>query len=154
MDLRHSLDLALPGATIGAAAGAIAGGLTLLAGQPSGLVLAVPLAVFGGLYGMLLGKGFFRPGAFGPAGLYWMAAFPLARLIQESVAGLGMRDGVPLFLAYQAMVSIGFAIGFIWMHERLMPYWLLRRAGDNPRAAALLDSYVQQAARSTRRISR
>ncbi|MFI6477516.1 hypothetical protein ACIBH1_06275 [Nonomuraea sp. NPDC050663] len=150
MNLRHSLEIALPGVLIGAVAGAIAGGLTLLVGQPSGLVLAVPLAIFGGLYGTLLGKGFFRPGAFGPAGLYWMAAFPLARLIQELMTGLGMRDGVLLFLAYQALVSVGFAIGFIWMHERIMPYWLLRRAGDNPRAAALLDCYVQQA----RRISR
>ncbi|HEX4817034.1 MAG TPA: hypothetical protein VFV66_30200 [Nonomuraea sp.] len=151
MDGRHSLELALPGATIGAVAGAMAGGLTLIAGVPTGLAalaalaLAVPLAFFGGLYGALLGHGVFRPGTFGPAGLYWMAAFPLSRLLQESVAGVGMADGVPAFLAYQAMVALGFAIGFIWVHERLMPYWLLRRAGDNPRAAALLDSYVRHA---------
>ncbi|TMR07996.1 hypothetical protein ETD86_49690 [Nonomuraea turkmeniaca] len=151
MDGRHSLELALPGASIGAVAGAMAGGLTLFAGLPTGvaalsaLALAVPLAVFGGLYGVLLGHGVFRPGTFGPAGLYWMAAFPLSRLLQESVAGVGMADGVLGFLAYQAMVALGFAIGFVWMHERLMPHWLLRRAGANPRAEALLGLYVQYA---------
>ncbi|MDP4507242.1 hypothetical protein [Nonomuraea turcica] len=151
MEGRHSIELALPGASIGAVAGAMAGGLTLFAGLPTGmaalsaLALAVPLAVFGGMYGMLLGHGVFRPGTFGPAGLYWMAVFPLSRLLQEGVAGVGMADGVFGFLAYQAMVALGFAIGFVWIHERLMPYWLLRRAGANPRAEALLGLYVQHA---------
>ncbi|MFC5823712.1 hypothetical protein [Nonomuraea insulae] len=151
MDRRHSLELALPGASIGAVAGAMAGGLTLVAGQPIGMVtlsalaLAAPLAFFGGLYGVLLGHGVFRPGTFGPIGLYWLAAFPLSRLLQESVAGFGMADGVPLFLAYQAMVSLGFAIGFLWIHERFMPYWLLRIAGGNPLAKELLDQYLRYA---------
>ncbi|MET8865880.1 hypothetical protein ABZW11_23330 [Nonomuraea sp. NPDC004580] len=148
---RHSFELALPGASIGAVAGAMAGGLTLLAGQPIGmaalsaLALAAPLALFGGMYGVLLGHGVFRPGTFGPVGLYWMAAFPLSRLLQESVAGIGMADGVPLFLAYQAMISLGFAIGFLWMHERLMPHWLVRVAGGNPVASELLEQYVRYA---------
>ncbi|MGP3928759.1 hypothetical protein [Nonomuraea sp. KM88] len=148
---RHSLELALPGASIGAAAGAMAGGLTLLAGQPTGmaalsaLALAVPLGLFGGLYGVLLGHGVFRPGTFGPVGLFWMAAFPVSRLMQESVAGVGMADGVLPFLAYQAMVALGFAIGFVWLHERLMPHWLMRRAGANPEAKALLGEYVKHA---------
>jgi hypothetical protein len=148
---RHSLELALPGASIGAVAGAMAGGLTLLAGQPTGmaalsaLALAVPLGLFGGLYGVLLGHGVFRPGTFGPVGLFWMAAFPVSRLMQESVAGVGMADGVLPFLAYQAMVALGFAIGFVWLHERLMPHWLMRRAGANPEAKALLGEYIQHA---------
>jgi hypothetical protein len=148
---RQSLELALPGATIGAGAGAIAGGLTLLAGQPAGLVaqsalaLAVPLALFGGLYGVLLGHGIFRPGTFGPVGLYWMAGFPLSRLVQESLTGVGLAEGVLPFLAYQLMVSLGFAIGFLWLHERMMPHWLLRHAEGNPRAEALLGQYIRQA---------
>ncbi|MGN9837895.1 hypothetical protein ACTMTI_07225 [Nonomuraea sp. H19] len=151
MDGRHSLELALPGASIGAVAGAMAGGLTLFAGAPTGmatlsaLALAVPLALFGGMHGVLLGHGVLRPGTFGPAGLYWMAAFPLSRLVQESLTGIGLADGVFGFLAYQAMVALGFAIGFVWLHERLMPYWLLRRAGVNPRAELLLGSYVRHA---------
>ncbi|MFI7700073.1 hypothetical protein [Nonomuraea sp. NPDC049480] len=151
MDGRHSIELALPGASIGAVAGAMAGGLTLFAGVPTGmaalsaLALAVPLALFGGLFGVLLGHGVLLPGTFGPAGLYWMAAFPLSRLLQESLTGIGMTDGVLGFLVYQAMVALGFAIGFVWLHERLMPYWLLRRAGANPRAKLLLGSYVRHA---------
>ncbi|TDD13798.1 hypothetical protein [Nonomuraea diastatica] len=159
---RHSLELALPGASIGAVAGAMAGGLTLLAGQPTGmaalsaLALAVPLGLFGGLYGVLLGHGVFRPGTFGPVGLFWMAAFPVSRLVQESVAGVGMADGVLPFLAYQAMVALGFAIGFVWLHERLMPHWLMRRAGANPEAKALFGEYIKhaQAMQSARKGSR
>ena len=148
---RHSFELALPGASIGAVAGAMAGGLILLAGRPIGmaalsaLALAAPLAFFGGMYGVLLGHRVFRPGTFGPVGLYWMVAFPLSRLLQESAAGAGMADGVPLFLAYQAMISLGFAIGFLWMHERLMPHWLVRVAGGNPAAEELLDQYIRYA---------
>lgn len=152
MLMRHSLELALPGASIGAVAGAMAGGLTLVAGQPIGtaalsaLMLALPLALFGAGYGMAQGRGPFKPGTFAPAGLYWMAAFPLARLLQESVVATGgMRDGVLPFLAYQAMVSLGFAIGFIWMHERLMPRWLLRLRHRNDRAAELFDLYLRHA---------
>ncbi|WP_336204640.1 hypothetical protein [Nonomuraea sp. LPB2021202275-12-8] len=148
---RQSLELALPGASIGAGAGALAGGLTLLAGQPAGLValsalsLAVPLAFFGGLYGVLLGHGVFRPGTFGPVGLYWIAGFPLSRLVQESLTGIGLADGVLPFLAYQAMLSLGFAIGFLWLHERFMPPWLLRHAEGNPRAETLLSQYISHA---------
>ncbi|MGW0807452.1 hypothetical protein [Nonomuraea sp. NPDC002799] len=151
MDGRHSLELALPGASIGAVAGAMAGGLTLFAGQPTGmaalsaLALAVPLALFGGLYGMLLGHGLFRPGTFGPVGLYWLVAFPVSRLVQESLAGAGPADGVLPFLGYQAMVSLGFAIGFVWLHERLLPHWLMRRAAGNPLAKELLTQYVRLA---------
>ncbi|PZG14059.1 hypothetical protein [Nonomuraea aridisoli] len=151
MITRHSLELALPGASIGAVAGAVAGGLTLFAGAPTGmaalsaLALAVPLALFGGLYGVLLGHRVFRPGTFGPVGLYWMVAFPVSRLVQETLYGVGTADGVLPFLAYQAMVSLGFAIGFVWMHERLMPHWLIRRADDNPLAADLLAVYLRYA---------
>ncbi|MEV4011905.1 hypothetical protein AB0J35_15495 [Nonomuraea angiospora] len=151
MDGRHSLELALPGASIGAVAGAMAGGLTLFAGQPTGMAalsalsLALPLALFGGLYGVLLGHGVFRPGTFGPVGLYWVAAFPVSRLAQESLVGIGLADGVLPFLAYQAMVSLGFAIGFVWLHERIMPHWLIRRAAANPLAKGLLGLYVQHA---------
>ncbi|MFF4617148.1 hypothetical protein [Nonomuraea jabiensis] len=151
MDGRHSLELALPGASIGAVAGAMAGGLTLFAGQPTGMAalsalsLAVPLALFGGLYGVLLGHGVFRPGTFGPVGLYWVAAFPVSRLAQESLVGIGLADGVLPFLAYQAMVSLGFAIGFVWLHERIMPHWLIRRAAANPVAKDLLGLYVRHA---------
>ncbi|MFD0479068.1 hypothetical protein ACFQ0B_70990 [Nonomuraea thailandensis] len=106
---------------------------------------------------MLLGHGVFRPGTFGPVGLYWMAAFPVSRLAQEILAPTGaLLEGVGPFLAYQAMIALGFAIGFLWVHERLMPHWLLRRAGDNPVAQELLEKYLRfarvvRARKSTRK---
>lgn len=150
-------ELALPGALIGVVAGAVAGGLTLLAGQPAGwaaisaLTLALPLGLLGAGYSVLLGQNLFRPGVFAPAGLYWLAGFPLARLFQETVTGLAvfghvsLPGGVAGFLAYQAMVSLGFAIGFLWLHERLMPHWLMRLRERNPRARELFAAYVEHA---------
>ncbi|GIH77481.1 hypothetical protein Plo01_39100 [Planobispora longispora] len=135
----------------------MAGGLTLLAGRPVGwaavsaLALALPLGILGAGYGLLTGQGVIRLGVFAPAGLYWLAGFPLARLAQETAAGLTLTGevvlagGVAGFLGYQAMVSLGFAIGFVWLHERLMPYWLLRLRGHNPYARELLDRYVAHA---------
>ncbi|GAA3445309.1 hypothetical protein [Planomonospora venezuelensis] len=157
MEHRHSFELALPGLAVGAVAGAAAGGLTLIAGQPAGtaalsaLLLATPLGLLGGGYGLLMSRGTIRPGLFAPAGLYWLAGFPLARLVQETALGLVLAGevvlagGLPGFLAYQAMVSLGFALGFVWLHERLMPYWLLRVRGRNPRARELLGRYVAHA---------
>ncbi|MEU8382975.1 hypothetical protein [Streptosporangium sp. NPDC048865] len=150
-------ELALPGALIGIVAGAVAGGLTLLAGQSAGwaaisaLTLALPLGLLGTGYSILLARNLFRPGLFAPAGLYWLAGFPLARLFQETITGLAvfgqvsLPGGVAGFLAYQAMVSLGFAIGFLWLHERLMPHWLMRLRERNPRARELFAAYVEHA---------
>ncbi|GAA1023113.1 hypothetical protein Aple_097950 [Acrocarpospora pleiomorpha] len=162
---RHYAELAFPGLSIGVVAGAMAGGLTLLAGQSTGwaavsaLALALPLGLFGGVYGTLLGprllggrfSSLFRPGVFAPAGVFWLIAFPLSRLFQETAAGLVLHGEVFLsgglggFLAYQAMVSLGFAIGFLWLHERFMPQWLMRLTDHNPEAALLLRRYVEHA---------
>ncbi|MFC7643968.1 hypothetical protein ACFQX6_26810 [Streptosporangium lutulentum] len=155
--MRNRAEIALPGALIGVVAGAMAGGLTLFAGQSvswavvSSLALALPLGLLGAGYGMLLGQRLFRPGVFAPAGLYWLVGFPLSRLLQETITGLAifgqitLPGGVLGFLAYQAMVSLGFAIGFIWVHERLMPHWLMRLRERNPQARELFAVYVEHA---------
>ncbi|GAB1824597.1 hypothetical protein [Herbidospora sp. RD11066] len=156
--IRLAGELALPGVAIGAVGGAMAGGLTLLTGQPVGwaavaaLTLALPLALFGGVYSTLLGlPGPFRPGLFAPAGLFWLVGFPLARLTQEVSTGLILDGRVLLaggvfgFLAYQALVSLGFAIGFVWLHERLMPHWLVQLAPRNAVARSLLARYIEHA---------
>ncbi|MDR7304388.1 hypothetical protein [Haloactinomyces albus] len=155
---RRMGELALPGALVGALAGCFAAILAVLGGQPPSwaavttVTLALPLAVLGAGYSLLLATGtFFRPGVFAPAALYWFLGFPLARLLHELathsiLAGqLGLPKDPLAFLAFQALVSAGFAIGFLWLHERIMPRWLLRVCEHNPQAQDMLAHYLQLA---------
>jgi hypothetical protein len=41
-------------------------------------------------------------------------------------------DDVVTFLAYQALVSMGFAIGFSRLHERITPAWSAQITDHNP----------------------
>jgi hypothetical protein len=170
-NLRHLGQLALPGAGIGALAGFAALGLALISGQPvgwalaTGVALGLPLALLGGGFGVLLAAGVIAPGVFAPTALYWLLGFPLARLAHEVLVGL-LLTGRPVlppdvlgFLAYQAIVSLGFAIGFSWLHERVAPGWLRRIRHGNPRAERLYQFYLRHAeaqwkARETRRRAR
>ncbi|MEV6301213.1 hypothetical protein AB0M02_17525 [Actinoplanes sp. NPDC051861] len=169
--LRHLGQLALPGAGIGVIGGAAALGLALIAGQPvdwalaTGLALGLPLALLGGGFGLLQAVGVISPGVFAPAALFWLVGFPLARLAHEVLAGL-LLTGRPApppdvlgFLAYQAIVSLGFAIGFSWLYERVAPGWLRRIRPGNPRAERLYQFYLRHAeaqweARESRRRAR
>jgi hypothetical protein len=36
------------------------------------------------------------------------------------------------FLAYQALVSVGFGIGYWWLHENFAPLWWIRIRERNP----------------------
>lgn len=156
--MRRLGELAVPGAVVGMAAGFVAGGLALVVGQPPGwamvtaLTLGVPLGLLGGLYGVLVGSGKVRIGVFAPAALFWFVGFPPARLAHEVLSGLvlggvaGWPSDLVGFLAYQAMVSLGWAIGFLWLHERIAPGWLRRVRAGNPRAAELFERYVVHAA--------
>ncbi|SER15849.1 hypothetical protein SAMN05216188_108138 [Lentzea xinjiangensis] len=122
---------AVPGAAVGLAAGVVAGGLAALVGQPlpwaalTVLALGVPLAVLGGGLGVLLASGRLSRGRFAPVALFWLAGFPLARLVHELTVGLVLTGQVRFppdlagFLAYQGIVSLGWAIGFLWLHERI-----------------------------------
>ncbi|MCX2951651.1 hypothetical protein [Lentzea sp. NEAU-D7] len=126
-----SLSEAVPGAFVGLAAGLIAGGLAALVGQPLGwalvttVALGLPLGAFGGGFGLLVVAGRLPVGRFAPVALYWLVAFPLARLVHETTVGLVLTGQVRLppdlagFLAYQGIVSVGWAIGFLWLHERI-----------------------------------
>ncbi|MEO3922533.1 hypothetical protein ABGB07_01415 [Micromonosporaceae bacterium B7E4] len=155
--VRHLGELALPGAGIGATAGVAAVGLALLAGQPvdwalaHGVGLGLPLILLGGGFGLLLGAGVASPGVFAPAALYWFIGFPVARVTHEMLVGLMVvgRPALPPdllgFLAYQAIVSLGFAIGFSWLHERIAPGWLRRVRHRNPAAERLYAFYLQHA---------
>ncbi len=122
---------AIPGAAVGLAAGVVAGGLAAVVGQPlswaavTTLALGVPLAVLGGGLGVLLASGRLPRGRFAPVALFWLAGFPLARLVHEISVSVVLTGQVRFppdlagFLAYQGIVSLGWAIGFLWLHERI-----------------------------------
>jgi len=80
-----------------------------------------------------------------------MLGFPLSRLVHETVTPvlLGGSPAPPsdvlTFLLFQALVSMGFAIGFIWLHERIAPHWLMRIQDHNPAAQRMFAVYVKQA---------
>ncbi|SDY53323.1 hypothetical protein SAMN05216215_1028101 [Saccharopolyspora shandongensis] len=123
--------IALPGLMIGAVSALFAGGLALIGGMPASwaavtaVALGLPLAAFGTGCSALREHGVLRGGTFAPVALYWMIAFPAARLVQDVGTRLILDERLdwpphPLaFLAYQALISVGFAIGFVWVHERL-----------------------------------
>jgi hypothetical protein len=135
----------IPGAFVGLAAGVIAGGLAALVGQPLGwalvttVALGLPLGAFGGGFGLLTSAGLLPAGRFAPVALYWLVAFPLARLVHEITVGLVLTGQFRLppdlagFLAYQGIVSFGWAIGFLWLHERIAARL---RQRSSPAAAA------------------
>ncbi|NKE59544.1 hypothetical protein FXN61_23135 [Lentzea sp. PSKA42] len=73
--------------------------------------------------------------------LYWLVGFPLARLVHEISVSLVLTGQVRLpsdlagFLAYQGIVSLGWAIGFLWLHERIALRLRQRRLGSGATAA-------------------
>jgi hypothetical protein len=121
-----------PGVLIGAVAGVFAGVFMLVGGAPpswavtAGTLLAVPLAVAGTGCAVLRWRGVLSSGHFAPMALYWAIAFPLVRLVQEVGTRLALGDTSALppqpwaFLVYQALIGVGFAIGFVWVQERLV----------------------------------
>ena len=151
-------EIGAPGAAIGVIAGAVVGGMSALAGLPvswalvATLTLGVPLALLGGVYGVLVATGRFKPGTFTPAALFWMVGFPVSRLVHETTTPVVLGgsptppDDVLTFLVFQALVSLGFAIGFVWLFERITPPWLVSIKDHNPAAEQLYGRYAHHAA--------
>lgn len=152
------MELTLPGIVIGFGGGLITGGIAAGGGLPLDYVilatlgLGVPLAVLGAGYDGLLALGWIRLGGVAPAALYWLPGFPIARLLHEIVLDLGsgrelaLPEALAPFLAYQAILSLGYAIGFLWLHENLGGYWWIRIRDHNPVAARYVGQYTNQAA--------
>jgi hypothetical protein len=155
--VRQLAEVSATGAVIGVLGGAVVGGLAAVVGQPVGwaltgaVALGVPLALFGAAYGVLVALGVAKPGVFAPAALLWLVGFPLARLVHETFTPVLLGgnptppDGVVTFLAFQAMVSLGFAIGFIWLYERITPPWLIQIKDHNPYAQQVYSCYAAHA---------
>ncbi len=153
-ELRELAEFAVPSYVIGAAAALVAGGLAAFAGQPSGwavitgLALGIPIAVLGSGYTALVGLQKAPVGVFAPAAAYWFLAFPVAMLVHSIVTewlftgGPGLPSG-PLwqFLLYNAILSMGFAIGFIWSHEFLGRQWWPRIRDHNRYARTCVEEY-------------
>jgi hypothetical protein len=156
--VRQLAEIGAPGAAIGVIAGAVVGVMSMFVGHPVAwaltgtLTLGVPLALLGLGYGALVATGRFQPGVFAPAAIYWMVGFPVARLAHETLtpAVLGGNptppDNVLGFLAFQVLVSFGFAIGYIWLFERITPPWLVSIKEHNPVAEEVYARYTHHAA--------
>ena len=156
--MRELAEFAVPSYVIGAGAALGAGGLAAFAGQPSGwavltgLALGIPIALLGAGYSTLVALQKAPVGVFAPAAAWWFLAFPAAMLVHSIATewlftgGPGLPAG-PLwqFLLYNAILSMGFAIGFIWLYERITPAWLIQIKDHNSYAERVYTRYVAHA---------
>jgi hypothetical protein len=152
---RQVVELTLPGVAIGVLGGVILGLVVAGGGEPfhvalfAAVTLGVPLAIAGAGYEILVAKGRIPLGILTPVALYWAVAFTLARVFQTALLDLyaGSDVAVPYgwldFLAYQALVSVGFGIGYWWLHENFAPMWWIRIRERNPVADFLLRVKLQ-----------
>jgi hypothetical protein len=150
-------EFSVPALSVGAAAGLMAGGLAAFVGQPAGwailtgLGLGVPLMLFGAGYAVLLALGKVPAGVFAPAAVYWVIGFPVSLFIHAIVTEWVVTGtpGVPpepwKFLAFRALISMGFAIGFLWMHEQIGRHWWPHILDRNIYARRVVEAYVHLA---------
>ena len=168
LDRRQVVELTLPGVAIGLLGGVILGVVVAGGGEAfhvalfAGVALGVPLAVAGAGYEILVAQGRIPLGMLTPVALYWAVAFTVTRVFQTALLNLyaGSAVAVPHgwldFLAYQALVSVGFGIGYWWLHENFAPLWWIRIRERNPVADHLVRVKLQavgaaEASRATRR---
>ena len=161
--LKQLAEFCVPAASVGVAAGVVAGALGVFVGQPvgwavlTGLGLAVPLALLGAGYAALLALKKIPAGVYAPAALYWALGFPLALFIHAIVTEWVVTGtpGLPpepwKFLAFRALLSMGFAIGFLWMHEQIGRHWWPRIMHHNLYAHRCVEQYVHLAESMTAR---
>src|SRR3954452_17849245 len=133
LDRRQVVELSAPGAAIGLLGGVIAGGLLAISGLSlpitlvAGLLLAVPLALAGAVYEILLAKGKVPLGTVAGAAMVWVVAWPVIRVVHGAVVDLIARNGIATtngilgFFVYQMIVSVPFAICIWWLHEHFAP---------------------------------
>jgi hypothetical protein len=155
LSTRQVLQLTLPGVVIGLLSGAILGVVVAGGGEPFHVVLfatvtlGVPLAAAGAGYEILVAQGRVPLGMLTPVALYWAVAFTLCRVFQTALLDLyaGSEVAVPHgwldFVVYQALVSVGFGIGYWWLHENFAPLWWIRIRERNPVADHLVRVKLQ-----------
>ena len=157
LDRRQVVDLSVPGAAIGLLGGVIAGALLAISGLSlpitavATVLLAIPLALTGVVYEILLAKGRIPMGTVAGAAMVWVIAWPVIRVAHgaavDLIAGNGIAtpNGILGFFVYQAIVAVPFAIGFWWLHENFAPRWWFRIRDRNPVANHFIRVQLQYA---------
>jgi hypothetical protein len=154
---RQAAELTLPGVVIGLLGGAIAAGISVAGELPphvaliSGVGLGVPLALAGAGYEILLAQGRVALSMLTPVALYFAVAFPVARVIEAALVDLSAGSAVAVphgwldYVVYQALVSVGFGIGYWWLHENFAPRWWFHIRERNPVADHFVRVQLQYA---------
>jgi hypothetical protein len=154
---RQVVEMALPGVAIGLLGGAIAagisgaGGLALDVALFAGVALGVPLALAGAGCEILLAKGRIPLSVLTPVAIYWAVAFPVSRVIDAALVEVyaGSAVAVPYgwldYVIYQVVVSVGFGIGYWWLHENFAPRWWFHIRERNPVADHFIRVQLQYA---------
>jgi hypothetical protein len=154
------VELSAPGAAIGLLGAVIAGGLLAISGLSlpitvvATVLLAVPLALAGSVYEILLAKGRLPMGTLAGAAMVWAVAWPVIRVVHGAIVdliagnGLATPGGILSFLVYQVLVSVPFAIGFWYLHENFAPRWWFHIRDRNPVANHYIRVQLQYAERA------
>jgi len=157
LDRRQVAELSAPGAAIGLLGGVIAGGLLVISGLAlpitvlATVLLAVPLALAGAAYEILLAKRRLPMGTLTGAAMLWAIAWPVIRVLHGAIIdliagnGIATPGGVLSFFVYQMLVSVPFAIGFWWLHENFAPRWWFHIRDRNPVANHFIRVQLQYA---------
>jgi hypothetical protein len=157
LDRRQVVELSAPGAAIGLLGGVIAGGLLAISGLSlpftltAAILLAIPLALTGAVYEILLAKGRLPMGTLAGAAMVWAVAWAPIRVVHgvlvDLISGNGIAtpNGLLSFFVYQVIVSVPFAIGFWWLHENFAPRWWFHIRDRNPVADHFIRVQLQYA---------
>ena len=160
---RQMLELTVPGIAIGILCGIItggalaAGGLALDVALFAGVALAVPIGLAGGVFELLLARGRFPLSALTPVVLFWVVAFPLARIVHAGVLDVYAGESVAVphgwldFIVYQVLLSVAFGIGYWWLHENFAPRWWYHLRDRNPVAAQYMGVLIEHVAETDQR---
>ena len=155
---RQIAELALPGVVIGLLGGVILGGLSAVADLSlevalfAGVTFAVLLAIAGAGYELLVASGRLPLSALTPAVMYWAVGFPLVRVLHAGMLSLYAGDEVAVpfgwvdFIVFQFLLSVGFAIGYWWLHENFAPRWWFHLRDRNPVANFFIRHQLEYAA--------
>jgi hypothetical protein len=155
LDRRGAMELVVPGTVIGLLGGLIAGGMAAAGGLSPGLALfsalalGLPLAGVGAAYEILLAKGRLPLGPLAPAALVWLVGFPVCRVVHAVLVNMYAGSDVTVphgwldFVVYSMLLSVGFAVGFWWLHENFAPRWWMHLEHRNPVARYFMSVLVR-----------